>query len=232
MRKLPRKVFKILRKNGKFRGVRRTRRRRFSRARRGRKTELKWILTNASQNISAGTLNTTVLTPVNLAQGVAVNQRIGDQCKFIKVDVRMEVINNSPTTLPAAAPQYQSGLTRVIVWSPRIEFARANNYVTLTPITLTTLLDFNVMNVFADFMVTLSPPYMQSTTTNGIGAAPFAYYKLIRKSISFPRKVKFSSYAPDITEIDNEKDSLYLTFVNDILDIRMAWQAKTWFVDA
>ena len=73
------------------------------------------------------------------------------------------------------APAIQSGLCRLIIWTPRVEVVRVSNYFTTVGLTILTLLDFNVMTVHRDIMFNLSPPYMQELVNADIAAGPYAY---------------------------------------------------------
>lgn len=198
--------------------------------RRSNKPELKYILSEWDQAVNENVKYTNSISAIEIAKGTSAGQRVGNQLRLVKLDFSFLIRDNSSQTI--TAPTVQSYNVRVVVWTPRTDYNRAATYMNL--LSIAGHIDYNFVTVYRDFHVKLSPAYMQGTAAV-VGAAPFAFSKVVRMKIKFPRKVHLQDNS-DL--LDEDKDVMFATFVAEdtpgtaIAGIRIFTQSKLWFYDA
>jgi len=245
MKRIPRKIFSIYRRNGRYRGVRRTYTskrvrsnrifRRFVR-RTATKPELKWIIAAwgsgsiGTQQGAPATYYTQAMTPITLNPGTGVGTRIGNQVNFIKVDARWVINDDSNQTFPLKAPARNTFPVRIVVWTPRRPVLQASNHI--EQLNIQSQIDFDQVTVLMDTIQYISPTYIEESETNEPAGGPRLSALVIKRSFKFPRKVKFTTGNNDL---DPEKDILYVTFkVHLVLNagITVTAENKTWYFDS
>lgn len=191
---------------------------------------------NTSTTTNPGTYSAQ-LTPVNLPQGTGVGTRIGNQVNFIKFDFRMllraETFTNSAGTFFNGNDN--SFLVRCTIWSPRVTFTEAQNY--MNGISSEENINFDMVTVHKDWMIRLGNNQYQSNFNSGgtptilAGGVADSYFKKI--SLKFPRKVKFG--VDGDTALDQEKYAAFVTYTSKF-NILSAFHGdldiKTWYFDS
>lgn len=240
MRRYPRKIRKIIRytrfKRSKY--FRSTKRSRFALGarrfiRKPNKPELKWITLNYGQTINENNVYNNAISILQIPKGTGVSNRIGNQVRLIKNDVTLYVRDNSFQSGAGVVPTFQSYLTRVVFWTPRLDYTVASTYM-VNNIDLVKPIDINYVNVIRDFTFQLSPAYLQEATSGDISGAPFAFSKVFKFKLLFPRKARFNQ-TDDL--LDTDKDVMYMFMAVEntpgtaTAGIGMQIWAKTWYYD-
>lgn len=188
------------------------------------KPELKWV--TADQTFSSTTTTSSrAFSAVAIPQGTAVNNHIGGQCNLIKVDYRMYLVYNRDTVA-----QRLSDTGRYVLWTPRVDLGKATAY--MNTISVTTIIDIQYVTIHEDRLVYLSPNDTQSGSTVTPGSGPMKNNVVVTGSCKFPRKVKFPSVTADISDLDDEKNIMYITNVNQSARYDYDCRTKLWFFDS
>lgn len=202
--------------------------------RRAIRPELKWTtnIANAQLGNSIGSTaltSTTPLTPVTIGQGVGIGSRVGDQVKFVKIDVRT-VLRDASGANNVTAPLLPDYLIRCIVWSPRVDITAATT--NMNAMTIQLQVDYNIVTVISDRTYRLAPHFIGDTVSADPNTGALSTRVLYHK-FKFPRKVKFAGNTIDL--VDEEKFSCYMTFICDNLTgvgFTYNINSKTWYFDS
>lgn len=239
----PRRIRKIiykvrtnrLRRTGYFRRTGRSNRifRRFI-SRRAVKPELKKIFTQWNQIVGYGGTGVGVsytfnVTPLTMAQGITSYTRIGTTVKFVKVDIRLLLLDASGVT-GVTAPDYASCLLRIIVWSPRIASASAATQLGSTG--MTGFADTDSATIYYDKIMVTQPAFIDVGSTGYLNAGADKVNCHRRMSFKFPRKVHFKEAN---TDIDPDKDIMYITIVPQNVagyGVTVYLNSRLWYFDS
>lgn len=133
--------------------------------------------------------------------------------------------NDAQTVGQGIVPTFQSAMFRVIVWTPRVDYTIAAQY--MGAVTLTALIDFDVVTVHKDWRFELNPAYMSEATTADLNANGH-YERIFKGTMRFPRKVRFTS---DGTSLNPNKDICYYTVYTGLSHLRFSMDSKLWYYD-
>ncbi|AYP28937.1 MAG: putative capsid protein [Cressdnaviricota sp.] len=189
--------------------------------RRRLRPEIKKYTVALSGGLPPASRLTTNLTPTALTSGIQDPQRLGREVKFQKVWLcfSLKNANTPPATVTLTSKP------RVIIWSPRIDYALCSAY--MENIGAHEEFDWNNITVHWDKHLTISSHSLQSQ--GNPMAAPGLEEVLIRKTIPFMRNVKFGSLND---KVDEEKYSLYMTIINrGEFTLSLVGSSNTHFID-
>lgn len=183
-----------------------------------------------NQNGATSRFYTDSVMPATITNGPTVNDRIGNQINVIKCDLRFYIRDFSNQTTPLSAPINLTYSIRCIIWSPRRPVAQALAHIQSRE--MESQIDYNLVTVYRDVMLKMSPTYIAEATTNEPNGGPRDGQILKVFKIKFPRKIKFT---PVNDDLDPDKDMLFATFkVNTTsgAGIRVNGDNRVWFFDS
>lgn len=213
-----RRIFKF-RFNRRRAQVRRMMRRRI-------KPELKFQLTRiANLGVPAATHTELTCSPIGIAQGPGIGERIGNAVKFMRNtgNISLTMVNMGAPP-PGRASQY----IRLVWWTPRIAYQAAS--IQMSAMDFEEPVDFKIATVHKQMYVQLGV-----VGTVNIGGTSFpvqpslSQERVIHWSFKFPRTVNFSYTSNDV---DANTDVMYCTLINQGLnDLNVTLEARTTYVD-
>lgn len=147
--------------------------------------------------------------------------------------MKITVRNNSSTT-GGFTPSLTQSEARIIIWSPRIDYAKCLTYLSGVD-TVNELLDYSVITVYRDKTFKTAPAYITGATAGSVlpnSGAPF-YQRTFTFKIKFPRKVSIGNTPVNPNgDLDEEKHGLFLHYVSGPLASTLAHEGKIYYFDA
>lgn len=204
------------------RSFRRSKIRRMMR-RRTPKPELKFVITYntnypAFDPVTSATRFLAVCTPVGIANGTGVNQRIGLEVKSLRLTLRLEILPNWGVTAPQAV------MFRVVIfWG---KFIQAD---VLADLAAVNDLDFYPKGYYRMFDKAI---LLTNPGGTGIGGPSGQSFINMNKYFKFPRKMVFRPATTDIVE-DENKVYIHVVPTQGTLNLSYAvkWTSKLTFID-
>lgn len=167
------------------------------------------------------------ISPLSLIQGTTENTRIGSSVKIRHLRIEYRIYGDSTSQVTARIPEAPY---RVVLWTPRIDYANAQNY--MSQIQFDETVNHNVVTVHKDWRFVLKSAYGYGVSVpSNFSGPPFVVTGIWR--IPFPRNAKFNQsdrVNPGIFDID--KDVLYVTFLTQDLGGAFNSRCRLFFTDS
>lgn len=188
-----------------------------------------WISVIAPTTIAAGTSASIVLSPTTIATGTGESGRIGQDIMFRKVDIRLSVRDNAGNTGPTA-PIVSTGLYRIIVWTPRVDYAASVTYMAALTSSIDHL-DWHMVNVLKDRVYKIGHTYVSDGVASVDPGGTDSSRVFHRMTFKTPRRIRFLPAALASNILDPNK-LIYMNIVSNNDSIVYTLSAKTTYTDA